>query len=126
MARALIVDESLKCDLPEEWGGRLIRSRSHKLRTLGNVTISEYLFNEREMAFASSVLTSCLKEPRYYAHLVSEEVMLICYPGIVVTLARRSPQAEFERCRAVGNMFEIPSDEMKFEKMFDEDHPDKE
>ncbi|PCH73957.1 MAG: hypothetical protein COC12_04340 [Rhodobacteraceae bacterium] len=78
------------------------------------------------MVFASSVLATCLKEPRYYAHLVSEEMMLICFPGIVVTLTRRSQLTEFERCRAVGNMFKIPSAEMQFENMFDEDHPDKE
>ena len=126
MTRALVVEESLEHNLPADWKHRLICSRSHSLRTLGRTTISEYFFHEEEMMDAGSVLASHLKEPRYYAHIVSDDKMIVCFPGILAILTRDSRRAEFERCRAIGELFEIPAEEMQFESMFDEDHPDKE
>ena len=126
MARALVVEESLKRPLPADWKDRLICSRTYYLRTLGRATISEYLIGEEGMLDAGSVLASHLNETRYYAHIVSEDTMIVCFPRILVTLTRDSQRTEFERCRTIGGLFMIPTDEMQFESMFDEDHPDKE
>ena len=123
--RALVVVESLAVALPDWWSSRQIVSRIHKLRTLGEVRIVEYQIQQSEIPSAASELTKSIKPKRYYAHIVGERDMIVCFPNVVVYLNRSSCSDEFDICRKIGEIFSIPGEEMKFEQMFDEDHPDK-
>lgn len=123
--RALVVLESLSVPLPEKWETREIVTRDHSLKNLGTVSIGEYHIGKEEMSQAATELSMRLKPTRYYAHIIYADTMLVSFPRITVVLQRGDEIGVFEICRKIGWLFSIPTDEMQFEKMFDEDHPDR-
>jgi len=72
------------------------------------------------VAFA---LAQELKPARYYARLNNDDLMYVAFPRTVVRIDRAVPRSS-ELARAVGRVFEVDVAHMRFEEMFELDHPE--
>ena len=76
---------------------------------------------EAALVVAENLSHSLLTE-KFFAQLTGRSEMLIVFPGKYVTVLRDRPETA-STARLLGNQFGIPDYQMKFEKMFDNDHP---
>lgn len=58
----------------------------------------------------------------YYAHFIVEDVLHVIFPN-TVCLVNRNDRLSAEQCRVIGRIFDIPDEQMPFEHLFDDDHP---
>lgn len=68
-------------------------------------------------------LAAALLPRLYYAHLLDEQHMLVAFPHAVVRI-RRGDAPAIALAQAVGALFDIPAEQMRFAEMWDTDHPD--
>lgn len=85
--------------------------------TIAKLTIPSDLVQEVSWEISKSLLPS-----KYYAHFVSEQDLMVSFPNTVVRVIRDELQTS-ENARKVGRLFDIPDHQMKFELMFEQDHP---
>lgn len=72
------------------------------------------------IAFA---LARVLKPAHYYARLNNDDVMYVAFPNTVVRIDREAA-GSCDQARAVGQVFEVAREHMRFEEMFELDHPE--
>jgi hypothetical protein len=77
---------------------------------------------DRTLAVAMQLAQALLPE-RFYAHLVDETCMYVCFPNCLV-LVRRGDDGSVRLAQEIGTRFNIPARQMRFGEMFDNDHPD--
>lgn len=77
---------------------------------------------ERTLVVAMQLAEALLPE-RFYAHLVDDSRMYVCFPNCVVSVSR-GDAASVQRAQEIGASFDIPLRQMRFAEMFDGDHPD--
>ena len=122
--RAIVLLEALVDEqLPDVVRPLVDREYSH---FLGRDTPLEICRLRLDPALAPVVcfaLSRSLKPAGYFAHLVGDAEMYVVFPGIVVTI-RRGDTASLARAREVGAMFGIPRRHMRFDEMFELDHPE--
>jgi len=63
-----------------------------------------------------------LHPERYFANFTGPEDMLVTFPNTLVRVLRIDPTTAIH-ARQVGALFGIPAHQMRFEAMFDADHP---
>lgn len=85
--------------------------------TIAKLTIPSDLVQEVAWEVSKQLLPS-----KYYAHFVSEQDLMVSFPNAVVRVLRDELQTS-ENARKVGHLFDIPDYQMKFELLFDQDHP---
>lgn len=85
--------------------------------TVAKLIIPSALIHEVSWEVAKNLLPS-----RYYAHFVSEEDLMVAFPNIMVRVLRDELQTSVN-ARKIGRLFDIPDHQMKFELLFDQDHP---
>ncbi|SEM81464.1 hypothetical protein SAMN05414137_1645 [Streptacidiphilus jiangxiensis] len=122
--RAIVITESLEGRaLPAPLAQWEDRRYPHLLDERTPIEIIECAVPAERAAEAALALAKVLLPELYYAHLLDEQRMLVAFPGIVAQIDR-GDAAACERAQAVGALFKIPADQMRFLEMFDEDHPD--
>lgn len=85
--------------------------------TVAKLIIPTALIHEVSWEVAKNLLPS-----KYYAHFVCEHELMVSFPNAVVQVLRDELQTS-ENARKVGRLFDIPNHQMKFELLFDQDHP---
>ena len=58
----------------------------------------------------------------YFANFIGTDDMLVAFPSALVRVLRNTPSTA-ELARSVGHHFSIPDHQMRFEAMFEQDHP---
>jgi hypothetical protein len=121
--RALVITESLKDGvLPS--GVRASRERRYPHQLDGApIEIIELEVRVEDASAAAAALADALLPVGWYAHLVDPVRMLVAFPGEVVPI-RRGNAGDVERAQAAGLRFDIPMHQMRFDEMFEADHPD--
>lgn len=122
--RGLVVRQSLvSSELPETLTRFVTNEHTHLLSGTEPVDIVVLQCREDELWPLLTVLARQLKPTRYFAHFISGSTMYVVFPSCIV-LVSRNDQATAKRAREIGAIFGIPNMEMKFEQMFELDHPD--
>jgi len=91
--------------------------------THGTVTIARLVLEQSMAPGIAFVLADELEPTGYYARLNDTSIMFVAYPGAVVRIDRSEP-ASAEVARAVGRLFLVEASHMRFEEMFELDHPE--
>lgn len=103
----------------------LIRAKEeHQIAGLGTITIVEIVVPVSDVLTHLTEVSLHIAPRRYYAHYVVFDAMYVVFPN-TVAVVRKGDQRTAETARQVGMLFDIPSEQMRFEEMFEKDHPDK-
>ncbi|MGW0770819.1 hypothetical protein [Streptomyces sp. NPDC002676] len=122
--RAVVITESLTGgELPPDLLGMEERRYPHLLDERTPIEIIELTVPGDQAPAMALALSSVLKPRLYYAHLIDETRMLVAFPHTVVDIPRNDEDA-VAHARAVGALFAIPDEQMRFAEMWDTDHPD--
>jgi hypothetical protein len=121
--RLVIIEESFAERLPRWLGQREIKRFEAKLQKGEKITVVEYRVIAVEARKLVPIVCERLLPSRYYAHIAEKDRLLVMFHGCAFCL-RRGDQRTIDLCRSVGNEIGIPNEELQFETMFDQDHPD--
>ncbi len=121
--RAIVIEESLRDELPSDLEDMRVRKYDHPLDGVATVTIIEMEISEQHAVEAAVTLSRLLLPRLYYAHLANDQLMYVAFPDCLVRLERGDEEGE-RRAQAIGRIFDIPVAQMRFLEMFDIDHPD--
>jgi hypothetical protein len=122
--RAVVITESLTDgELPSALSGMEDRRYPHLLDERTPIEIIELTVPADRAAALALALSAALKSRLYYTHLIDETRMFVVFPRTVVDIPRGNEDA-IAHARAVGALFGIPDDQMRFAEMWDTDHPD--
>ncbi|WP_171053373.1 hypothetical protein [Streptomyces marianii] len=122
--RAVVITESLTGGtLPAAFSGLEDRRYAHLLDEQTPIEIIELTVPADRAPALALELAAVLKPRLFYAHLLDGERMLVAFPHTVVAI-RRGDAAAIAHAQAVGSLFGIPDEQMRFAEMFDTDHPD--
>ena len=122
--RLILIAQSFEPSVLEGLPAIETRRFGHTLVGGSEITIVEYDITSDNVLGVVRELALHIRSQRYYAHVaLNEDELLVVFPSSVVFL-RRGDAMSIGLARAVGERFGIPPDEMRFEEMFDTDHPD--
>ncbi|MGW5515364.1 hypothetical protein [Nocardia africana] len=122
--RAVVIRESLAGgELPAGLVTSEGREYPHLLDEATPIHIIEFPVAAVTALQVAMQLSESLLPQKYYAHLVRDDDMLIAFPNTVVRL-RRNDTAGERNAQAIGRVFAIPDEQMRFLEMFAVDHPD--
>ncbi|WP_327100296.1 hypothetical protein OIE68_16900 [Nocardia vinacea] len=122
--RAVVIRESLiGGDLPADLREAAAREYPHLLDEVTPISIIEFPVAADVALQVTMQLAEVLLPEKYYAHLVSEGEMLIAFPNTAYRLSRNDERGE-QQAQAIGRVFGIPDEQMRFLEMFEVDHPD--
>jgi hypothetical protein len=121
--RGLLLRESLKSgQVPDAWQGYVTHRYTHLLGGVEPVEVVVLMLPPAELSDTCMSIAMALKPTRYYAHFVTDSCLYVIFPYSINIVPREDAGAA-ERCRQVGTMFGIPLEQMKFEALFEVDHP---
>ena len=122
--RAVVITESLTGGaLPAALAGMEDRRYPHLLDEHTPIEIIELTIPAERVCELAMELATVLLPRLYYAHLLDEQRMLVAFPHTVVAIPR-GDEAAVTLAQAVGALFGIPTEQMRFAEMWDTDHPD--
>ena len=123
-ARAIVLRESLtEGDLPAGLPGRVVRRYPHLLSGVLPVEVIEITVAPEDVPVVAFALAGCLVPDGFYAHLLSEDLMIVVFPGCITQIPRHDADAVV-RAQRIGETFGISLNQMRFAEMFTTDHPD--
>lgn len=110
--------------LPKELEYLVEREYEHFLGgSHGTVNICRLQLDEALAPTVAFALSRALRPSRYYARLNNASTMYVAYPTCVVRIAKSRPESA-EVARAIGALYEIERSHMRYEEMFELDHPE--
>jgi hypothetical protein len=122
--RAIVLRESLTDGhLPARLPGRVVRRYPHLLSGVLPVEVIEITLAQEDVPVVAFALAGCLVPEGFYAHLVSEDLMIVVFPRCITQIPRHDADAVV-RAQRIGQTFGIPLNQMRFAEMFTTDHPD--
>lgn len=122
--RALVITESLAGGtLPS--AVRAIRERRRYPYDLDGtrIEIIELDISGDDVEVAATALGAALLPRGWYAHLLDAEHMIVVFPGEVIRIDRGDAQ-DVARAQDAGRRVGVPMHQMRFNEMFDIDHPE--
>lgn len=122
--RGIVLRESLAGGaLPMPMPATVVRRYPYLLDGRTPVEVIELaVTHERALAVAMQLAQALLPE-RFYAHLLDDMRMYVCFPNCLVVV-HRGDEASIRQAQEIGARFGIPARQMRFGEMFDNDHPD--
>ena len=123
MVRFIAILESFSEPIPSWIADKQTKRFSAQLQHGEKITVIECQLAEMDPTGVIEWASTHLLPDRYYAHLVMSERLIVMFQHCIFRIDRGDARAA-GLCRAVGKLVGIPSQEMQFEKMFDQDHPD--
>lgn len=122
--RGIVLLESLTGgQLPLPLPAVVCKSYRHMLGGTLPVQVAELVVPRDRAAGVALELARCLLPQRFYAHLLDDTQMYVAFPDTVVVVRRGDAQS-VAYAQKVGQGFDIPLQQMRFDEMFDNDHPD--
>jgi hypothetical protein len=123
IARGLVIRQSMVGEvLPEMLTQFVVAEHAHLLGGTEPVDVLVLECRDCELWPLLEVVAQQMKPSRYYAHFVSGSIMYVVFPSCIV-LVSRNDKATAQRAREIGSIFSIPDERMKFEQLFEMDHP---
>jgi hypothetical protein len=121
--RGLIIRESLRTRrLPLIIRDRVDKCYSHLLGGERPVEVIVVRVPEMALASASFALADELLPQGFYAHFVTSDRIIVVFPHCISIVIRGDSEST-ERAKQIGRSFGISDSQMKFQAMFEEDHP---
>ena len=121
--RGIVLKESLISGvLPPDARKCLVEEYPYALDGKEPMTVFRLIVPAEEADVVAESLAQSLLTEKFFAQLTGTRKMLIVFPGKCVTVLRDCPETA-ATARLLGNQFGIPDYQMKFERMFDNDHP---
>lgn len=119
--RGIIIESSISTETVNKLKPYIIRTYYHLLdkKYDTNIIIAAVPENELEnilSAIKNSILNS------YYAHFIHRDVMYVVFRGEICKITRHDTNS-IEFCKSRGKKHYISDNLMKFEYMFEKDHP---
>lgn len=122
-ARGLVLRQSLQQEvLPEEIATWVADEHMHLLSGEDAVDVLVLLCPHQDLWPLLTTLARQMKPTCYYAHFVSGDTMYVVFPSCIV-LVMRGDNVTAQRARDIGAVFGVRDVEMKFEQLFEVDHP---
>jgi hypothetical protein len=124
MVRGILLREGLVGGaVPMPMPATVVRRYPHLLDGRTPVEVIELaVTRDRALAVAMQLAQALLPE-RFYAHLVDDTRMYVCFPNCLVVV-RRGDDGSVRQAQEIGARFGIPARQMRFGEMFANDHPD--
>lgn len=118
--RLILIDESIsEVSVPK---ALLVAQYKHNLATAGTITISIYMVPWSDIFGLMGQICQGLARKSFYAHAVADDLMIVAFPNVIYLVHRDQPDTAIE-ARIIGRKFGIPDEQMRFEELFDCDHP---
>lgn len=123
-ARGLVLRQSLLAEeLPNSLRHFVVNTHDHLLGGKKSVEVLILECEGTQLLSLVDKLSRMIKKSGFYAHfIVASSLMYVVFPFCIVSIQRDNP-ATAELARKVGALFNIPQNEMKFEQLFEVDHP---
>lgn len=122
--RGIVLLESLTGgQLPLPLPAVVCKKYAHLLGGQLPVMVAELVVPRDRAPGVALQLARYLLPQRFYAHLLDSEVMYVAFPDTVVLVRRGDPESVMH-AQKIGQGFDIPLVQMRFDEMFDNDHPD--
>ena len=124
MVRGIVLRESLvDAVLPMPMPATLVRRYPYLLDGRTPVEVIELAVTRDRTLSVAIQLTQALLREGFYAHLVDDTRMYVCFPDCLVVV-HRGDDNSVRQAQEIGARFGIPARQMRFAEMFDNDHPD--
>lgn len=122
---AIVLMQGLKrAALPAQLNGLVERQYRHFLGgTHGTVDISLLRVEPSIAPTVAFALSSVLLPERYYARINDRSRMYVSFPNSVVCVLKSKPQTAVV-ARRIGEIYNVNQEHMRFEEMFEFDHPE--
>jgi hypothetical protein len=125
MMHAIVLIQGLQDGkLPETLSKLVERNYRHSLGgTHGTVDICRLNVDPSIAPSVAFVLSSALLPTGYYARINDQSRMFVSFPTSVACVLRSDPQTAIV-ARKVGQIYGVKEEHMRFEEMFELDHPE--
>jgi len=124
LPRLIAIEESFPDGLPPDVCASEYRRFTAVLENEQPVTVVEHAIQLDRVYDIAHSLALSIRRRRYYAHVVlSADHLIVIFPSCVVDLHRGIAE-EREVAHMLGHRLGVPASEMRFDEMFDVDHPD--
>lgn len=121
--RGIVLQESLQgAQLPPSLQESVIASYTHLLDGVVPTTVLKLEVPASCVDDVANQLANCLLPQRYFAQLTGQSVMYIVFPGCWYQIGKGERESA-EMARVAGEALGIPRHQMRFEEMFEHDHP---
>lgn len=122
MFRGIIIEESINYEVLRKLKEFTDIEYKHLLNHQDETTILRVVLNETDIINLIPELLCAIKNNLFYLHFTDGEMMWVIFKGCVVKIKKKEVSS-IVRCRKIGELFGINPELMKFEEMFEEDHP---
>lgn len=121
--RGIILKESLLEEVfPEELKPFVELTYPYMLDGIHPMTVYRLGVPEDKVNWLAWLLAGKLKPELYFAQISSADTIMVVFPHTLVKVQRELPLTS-TIARTIGKCFGIQAHQMKFEEMFDKDHP---
>lgn len=122
MFRGIIIEESINCEILKKLKEFADIEYRHLLNHQDDTTILRVLLDENDIISLIPELLYAIKSNLFYLHFTDGKTMWVIFKGRVIKIAKND-RLSVIRCRQIGELYGINPELMKFEEMFEEDHP---
>ncbi|MCZ7601629.1 MAG: hypothetical protein M5R37_02120 [Melioribacteraceae bacterium] len=123
MAKGIIIKESLKDNIiPYEDAIGIQLEYEHLLGGTEKVHVIRTETPNDILDQVIGELSKAIRSYGFYCHFVDDPFIHVVFHNCVYTIEKGNKDT-FVKCREIGKIFGIPEEQMKFEKMFEKDHP---
>lgn len=124
IGKGLIVRESLINEqLPHFLESYVSKRYPHFIDGINNIEIIELSLDNQIISSVALELAKHLKPRLYYAHFICGNMMIVVFPKLVCLILQGDLEGLL-RSQVLGLTYSIPLEQMQFDKIFYEDHPD--
>lgn len=121
--RGLVLRESLVAsELPQSLLQFVETEYAYFLDGERPVTVIRLQIPAPDLVPAAWEMALALIPQHYFANFIGTDDMLVAFPGALVRVLCNTPSTA-ELARSMGHQFSIPNQQMRFEAMFEHDHP---
>lgn len=122
MFRGIIIEESINFETLKKLKKFTDVEYKHFLNKQDETTILRVLLEQTELIDLIPELLYAINNNLFYMHFTDGETMWVIFRSCIVNINRNDATGA-TRCRKIGELYGINPKLMKFEEMFEEDHP---
>lgn len=122
MFRGLIIKESLKDFDDKPFQAYVVHKYRHLMDKKFEIEIQELSVPDDEIFTVADEASKRLLPQKFYAHFLNPPEMIVAYPNTIVRVYRNDAES-VKLCKKIGCLFGIENRLMKYDEMFEKDHP---